>query len=232
MKIEIWSDIACPWCFIGKRRFESALAVFPHRDEVEVLWRSYQLDPALPEHYDGTAADYLGSRKGLPADRIAGMFEHVAAQAAAEGLAYDFGKVVVANSFTAHRFLHFARRNAAGGAAKEALLSAHFEQGLDIGDTETIVALASGLGLDEAETRAVLAGDAFAEDVRKDIADARAIGVQGVPFFVIDRKYAISGAQPAEVFSEALHQAWREANPLTMVGAGTADGEVCGPEGC
>lgn len=233
MKIEIWSDIACPWCFIGKRRFETALEGFEHKDQIDVEWRSYQLDPTLPDHYDGTETEYLSRIKGMPQDQVKQMFGHVTAQAAGEGLDYDFDKVVVANSFTAHRFLHLAKEHGLMDQAKDALLSGHFEQGKDIGDTEYLVSTGVVLGLDEAEVRETLAGDRFAAEVRADIAEARALGVNGVPFFVLDRKYGISGAQPAEAFAQAIRQAWNERSPLTVLPQSTsADGAVCGPDGC
>ena len=146
MQIDIWSDVACPWCFIGKRRFEAALSTWEHRDEVEVTWHSFQLDPTLPEHFDGTEIDYLASRKGLPPEQVRQMFAHVTQQAAGEGLAYDFDRLVVANSLRAHQLLHLAKAHGAGDAVKEALLSGHFEQGTDIGDVE----LPPIMGLDQA----------------------------------------------------------------------------------
>jgi predicted DsbA family dithiol-disulfide isomerase len=233
MKIEIWSDIACPWCYIGKRRFETALEGFEHKDQIDVEWRSYQLDPTLPDHYEGTETEYLSRIKGMPQDQVKQMFGHVTAQAAGEGLTYDFDKVVVANSFTAHRFLHLAKEHGLMDQAKEALLSGHFEQGQDIGDAEYLVSTGVALGLDEAEIRETLAGDRFAAEVRADIAEARELGVSGVPFFVLDRKYGISGAQPAEAFAQAIRQAWNERSPLTVLPQSkTADGAVCGPDGC
>jgi predicted DsbA family dithiol-disulfide isomerase len=235
MKIEIWSDVACPWCYIGKRRFETALSAFPHRDSVEVQWRSYQLDPTLPEHYDGTELEYLSTRKGLAPAQIAGMFEHVAAQAKGEGLNYRFDDVVVANSFTAHRLIHLAGAHGQQDAAKERLLSDHFERGLDIGNREYLTSLGLDLGLDAGELSELFSTDKYADAVRQDFEEARALGISGVPFFVIDRKYGLSGAQPAGTFSAALDQAWQESHPLVMVaaaGSGGAAGEACGPEGC
>ena len=233
MKIEIWSDIACPWCFIGKRRFETALEGFEHKDQIDVEWRSYQLDPTLPEHYDGTETEYLSRMKGMPQDQVKQMFGHVTAQAAGEGLNYDFDSVVVANSFTAHRFLHLAKEHVVMDGAKEALLSGHFEQGKDIGDAEYLVGIGVELGIPETEIRETLAGDRFAAEVRADIAEARALGVNGVPFFVLDRKYGISGAQPADAFAQAIRQAWNERSPLTVLPQSkTDDGAVCGPDGC
>ena len=208
MQVEIWSDIACPWCYIGKRRFEAALATFPHRDQVEIVWRSYQLDPTLPDHYEGSELDYLSTRKGFPRSQVAQMFQHVSNQAAAVGLQYDFESLVVANSFTAHRLLQFAKQTGHGDALKEGLLSAHFEHGRDIGDIDTLIEIAVGIGLDETAIREVLSGDQFADAVRQDIADGQALGLRGVPFFVIDRAFGLSGAQPPETFTDALNQAW------------------------
>ncbi|MBO1269213.1 DsbA family oxidoreductase [Arthrobacter cavernae] len=230
MKIEIWSDVACPWCYIGKRRFETALADFPHKDSVEVQWRSYQLDPSLPEHYDGTELDYLSTRKGMAPAQVSQMFDHVAQQGKGEGLNYRFDNVVVANSFTAHRLIHLAAAFGLQDEAKERLLSDHFEHGKDIGSQEYLTSLGTELGLDAVELGELFTTDKYADAVRKDIAEARAIGVTGVPFFVIDRKYGISGAQPAELFAQALDQAWQETNPLVTVGS--SDAEACGPDGC
>ncbi|GAA1118262.1 DsbA family oxidoreductase [Arthrobacter flavus] len=237
MQIEIWSDVKCPWCFVGKRRFETALAGFEHRDQVTVTWKSFQLDPDLPDHYDGTEQQYLAERKGISEDRIREMWDSLSASAAGEGLNFRFEDVVVGNSFTAHRFLHLAKSQGLGDAAKEAILSAHFEQGKDTSDTDFLVELGQKIGLTEQDVRATLDTDRFADDVHHDIAEARALGISGVPFFVIDRKYGISGAQPADLFAEALTTAWQEANPLTLVSpagsaAASADGEACGPEGC
>jgi predicted DsbA family dithiol-disulfide isomerase len=239
MKIEIWSDVACPWCYIGKRRFEAALAEFPHRDAVEVQWRSYQLDPSLPEHYDGTELDYLSTRKGMAPAQVSQMFDHVAAEARGEGLNYRFDAVVVANSFTAHRLIHLAAAHGKQDAAKERLLSDHFEHGKDIGSREYLTVLGRELGLDAVAVAELFTSDKYADDVRHDFAEARALGVSGVPFFVIDRKFGLSGAQPSETFSMALEQAWQESHPLVMVAAdaGTKDagangGEACGPDGC
>ncbi|XAS68576.1 DsbA family oxidoreductase [Micrococcaceae bacterium Sec5.7] len=230
MKIEIWSDVACPWCYIGKRRFEAALAEFPHRDSVEVQWRSYQLDPTLPEHYDGTELDYLSTRKGMAPEQVTQMFDHVAAQAKGEGLNYRFDDVVVANSFTAHRLIHLAAAHGKQDAAKERLLSDHFEHGKDIGHQAYLTSLGQDLGLDAGELAELFTTDKYSDDVHQDFAEARALGISGVPFFVIDRKFGLSGAQPSETFTEALNQAWQETHPLVPVGG--SDANACGPDGC
>lgn len=239
MNVDIWSDIACPWCFIGKRRFEKALAEFPFKDQVTVTWHSYQLDPSLPEHYDGSELEYLSQRKGMEPAQVSQMFDHVTQVAAAEGLDYDFAKIVVANSFPGHELIHLAAARGQEGAAdavKEALLSAHFEQGRDIGRREVLVEIGTAAGLAEEEITAALDGGTYRDAVRADIRRAQMLGIQGVPFFVLDNKYGVSGAQPSELFAQALETAWREANPLVMVGdranADELNGEVCGPDGC
>ena len=232
MQIDIWSDIACPWCYIGKRRLETALADYPHRDAVSVVWHSYQLDPSLPEHYDGTEAEYLSSRKGMPIEQVKQMFTHVSQQAAGEGLNYDFDSLVVANSASAHELLHLAKDSGLGDEVKEALLSAHFEQGADIGDVDTLVRIGTSAGLDEGGIRAALADGRYKAAVASDIDMARQIGVTGVPFVVVDMKYAVSGAQPPAVFREVLDTAWAEQAPALQVVDGAADADACGPDGC
>ncbi|MCM3553541.1 DsbA family oxidoreductase [Janibacter melonis] len=229
LHIDIWSDIACPWCYIGKRRFESALAGFAHKDDVTVTWHSYQLDPSLPRHYDGTEVDYLVQRKGMAAEQVRQMTAHVAEQAAGEGLTYDFDSLVVANSLRAHHLLHVAARAGVQDEVKEALLDAHFVRGLDIGDDDVLVAIGGAAGVDEATVRAGLEDPEIGREVQGDFDTARSLGIQGVPFFVLDMKYAVSGAQPAEVFTQALEQAWREGNPLQPIGG---DAAACGPDGC
>lgn len=229
MQIDIWSDIACPWCYIGKRRLETALADHPHRDDIQVTWHSYQLDPSLPEHYEGTEADYLASRKGMPVEQAREMFGHVAEQAAGEGLAYDFDRLVVANSARAHELLHLAKERGLGDEVKEALLSGHFEHGLDIGDVDALARVGADAGLDEGEVRAALADGRYKAAVASDIDMARQIGVTGVPFVVVDMKYAVSGAQPPELFREVVDKALAERTPAVQV---VQSGDVCGPDGC
>ncbi|WP_051297916.1 DsbA family oxidoreductase [Brevibacterium album] len=207
MNIDIWSDIACPWCYIGKRRFERALAAFPHREEVTVTWHSFQLDPSLPAHYDGTEAQYLSTRKGMSEEQVRQMFAHVSEQAAGEGLDYDFDSLVVANSMRGHQLLHLAKEHGAADAVKEALLSAHFEHGTDIGETEALVRIGLKAGLDEQAVREELATGSRVPAVGADIAEAAALGIRSVPTFVLDMRYAVSGAQPVEVFAQALAQA-------------------------
>lgn len=234
--VSIWSDIACPWCFIGKRRFEKALEQFPGRDDVAVTWRSYQLDPTLPEHDHRGEVDYLAEAKGLPRAQVEQMIGQVTEVARAEGLAYDFGSLVVANSRRAHRLLHFAgtldtrdggRRKA---DLKERLLAAHFEQGRNIGDASTLAALASEVGIARDDAEAAVESEELDRAVEADIEAAREIGVQGVPFFVFNAKYGVSGAQSPDVFLQVLERVASERAPKLIDVGGS--GDACGPDGC
>ncbi|TDW96064.1 DsbA family oxidoreductase [Dinghuibacter silviterrae] len=230
MKVEIWSDVMCPFCYIGKRRFEEALQAFPAREDIQVEWKSFQLDPSLRKTTGKSINEYLAERKGMTVDQARQLNDHVTRMAAEVGLHYDFDKAVVAPSFDAHRFSHLASAHGLGDAAEEALFKAYFTEGKDISDRETLVQLGQHIGLDAGEVRAALDSDAFATDVRRDIAEAAELGARGVPFFVLDRKYAVSGAQPTETFTGALTQAyaeWAQQKPLQDI----AGGEVCVPGG-
>lgn len=234
LSVDIYSDIACPWCFIGKRRFENAVQALPFGDKIDVKWHAFQLDPSLPEHYEGSELDYLVKAKGMPEEQVAGMLQHVTAQAEAEGLKYDFESLRPANSFTALRLLALAKDRGLGNQMKEALLSAHFEKGLDTGNKETLLSIAEQVGIDATEAGEVLAGNAYADAVQADGVRARELGVTGVPFFIFENKYGVSGAQPTEVFEQALTQVWTEigGQSLQMMPTSSTDGEACGPEGC
>ncbi len=218
MNVEIWSDVFCPFCYIGKRKFEQALEHFAHRDEVEVTWRSFELSPGAPVENDGDLYDVLAAKFGVSRADAKTMNGRVVAQAASVGLRYDMDRVQPTNSFDAHRLIHLAERHGLQDAAKERLLAAYFTEGQHVGRTDTLVALATEIGLDAQETAAMLASDDYADAVRDDIAEARALGINGVPFFVLDRKFGVSGAQPSEVFLGALDQAWTASHPLTMLG--------------
>lgn len=240
MRIDIWSDIACPWCYLGLTRFERVLAGFEHADEVEVTLHSFQLDPSLPDRFDGTEAQYLATRKGLPDASIRQMFAQVQQAAATEGLTLDFDTVQVANSRRAHRLLHAAQHADETGRlawrVKLALFEAHFVAGESIGDADTLVRIAGEAGLPETDARAALESPELEDEVAGDIRQARAYGIGGVPFFVLDGRYGISGAQPREVFAGALRQVWDELHPaptpLTPLGVGVSGGESCGVDGC
>ncbi|MCD5420395.1 DsbA family oxidoreductase [Rhodococcus pyridinivorans] len=208
--IEIWSDIACPWCYIGKRRFAEALESFDDRDRIEVTWRSYQLSPDTPVGRRVPEVEALVAMKGMPAEQVRQMFAQVSDTAADVGLEIDFDNVVAANTFDAHRLVHLAgdKRD----EVLEALFRAHFVDGEVIDDVDVLVKVAAEVGLDPESTRAALddddpAGEAAADAVTADLFDARRIGVQGVPFFVANRAVAVSGAQPVDVFRQFLRRA-------------------------
>jgi predicted DsbA family dithiol-disulfide isomerase len=207
VKIEIWSDVVCPWCYIGKRRLSRALGEFEHADEVEIAWRSFQLNPDTPKGTAVPTSEYLVKRFGPQASQMTG---RVAALGRDEGLNLNFDTALTVNTLDAHRLLHLAADLGVGDAAKERLLRAHFTEGADLSDPETLVRLAGEAGVDTDRAREVLAGTGYADAVRADIELAQAFGATGVPFFVIDRKYGISGAQPAETFLQALRTAYAE----------------------
>ena len=234
MKIEIWSDVVCPWCYIGKRRFESALERFAHRDEVEVVWRSFELDPSAPALRTGNAADRLAAKYGMSRAQALQKHEHLTRLAAGDGLNLRFDISQSGNTFDAHRLLHLAHEQGLQDQVKERLFRAYFAEGEPIGDRETLVRLVAETGIAEADVRATLDSDRFATEVRADELEARELGINGVPFFVIDSRYGVSGAQPADVLLQGLEHAWAEAHParvLTAVGGATADA-ACTDDSC
>jgi predicted DsbA family dithiol-disulfide isomerase len=211
IQVEVWSDIVCPWCYIGKRRLETALSRFD--GAVTVEWRSYQLDPSTPVGDPRPIAESLAARKGLSAAQVKGMFAHVTQIAAGEGLAYDFDRARTANTLDAHRLLHFAKAHDRQEALQERLMRAYFTEGADIGDQAVLAGLAAAAGLDEVAAKQALADGSHEADVRSDIATARAYGISGVPFFVFNQRVGVSGAQPVEVFEQALRQSVVETSP-------------------
>jgi predicted DsbA family dithiol-disulfide isomerase len=234
MHVEIWSDVVCPWCYIGKRRFEAALARFAHRDEVDVTWRSFELDPGAPAVRTGDPAQRLAEKYGMSREQALQANQRVTAQAAGEGLEYHLDATRSGNTFDAHRLLHLAAEHGMQGALKERLMRAYFTEGAAIGLPETLESLAQEVGIPPEDARRALASDAFAEAVRADEALAREFGIRGVPFFVLDRRYGVSGAQPADALLQGLEQAWADAHPaarLTPVG-GPADDAACLDETC
>lgn len=211
MKVEIWSDIMCPFCYIGKRHFEEALKQFPEADKVEIEWRSFQLDPTLPKPAsDQNVYEYLAQRKGISAEQSKRMHENVVQMALEAGLDYDFDNTVVANSFDAHRLIQFAKTKNLGDEAEERLFKAYFTEGKDMCARANLLQFAKEIGLDENETKKVLGSNAYTEEVKRDIEEAAQLGVRGVPFFVFNRKYAVSGAQPSEAFIGVLEKSFSE----------------------
>jgi len=232
MKVEIWSDVMCPFCYIGKRRFETALQQFEHRDDIEVEWKSFQLNPYMETNPGININEYLAEIKGWSIDDARSMNDHVTQMAAEVGLTYDFDKAIVANSLKAHRFSHLAKKHGLGEAAEEALFKAYFTDGKNIDDDTTLIELGVSLGLDSEELKQTFESDAFAKDVKDDIAEAQRLKIQGVPFFVLNSKYGISGAQAVPVFSQTLENSfteWQQENTkpaLTVI-----EGESCSPDG-
>jgi predicted DsbA family dithiol-disulfide isomerase len=210
MKVEIWSDIPCPWCYIGRRRYEKALAAFEHAEEVETIWRSYQLDPSTPRVYEGTADELLIEKFGMNPSEAKAAHAKLVALAAQDGLDYRFDRARPGNSFDAHRLIHYAVQFGLQSEMKERIQRAYFTEGMAFGDPDILILLGTEVGLDADATRRVLESDAYADDVRSDIHRAKMIGCSGVPFFVFDEKSAVSGAQPAEIFLQALEQARAE----------------------
>jgi len=210
MKIEIWSDIVCPWCYIGKRRFETALSQFKHADQVEIEYKSYQLNPDMETDTSMSINQYLSKHKGISEQEAAQMSAHVTQVAADEGLNYQLDKAIPVNTIKAHRLLHLAKEKGKQAELKEALLKAYFIDAANTDDHATLLNIALSAGLEEQDIQQVLTTDAYKADVQRDIHEGIQIGLQGVPFFVIDRKYGISGAQAPETFLQALEKVRQE----------------------
>jgi predicted DsbA family dithiol-disulfide isomerase len=229
MRIDVWSDIACPWCYVGKRRLERALQEFPH--DVNVVWHAFELDPTAPKERDSSVshAERIAKKYGISVEQARKNSQRLCDTARGEGLAFDFDHIRSGNTFDAHRVVHFAHTRGLQGPVKERLLKAYLEEGALMSDHATLIRLATEAGLDEAETTEMLASDQFAGEVRADEAQAHELGINGVPCFVIDERFAVSGAQSPQILLSALHQAWaeREDAPQTL-----AEGAVCGPDGC
>jgi predicted DsbA family dithiol-disulfide isomerase len=228
MNVEIWSDIACPWCYVGKRRFEAALAAFEHRDDVTVTWRSFELDPAAPRERGGDRARHLAEKYGVSVERAIEMQDHMTKVAAGDGLDFRFDIARSGNTFDAHRVLHLAAEHGAQDAMKERLMRAYLTEGELVGDPEALERLAVEAGLPRQAVLEVLASDRYAAEVREDERTAAELGIHAVPFFAVDRALGASGAQPPEVLGEMLRRGW-EARPRLAV---VADGAACGPDGC
>jgi predicted DsbA family dithiol-disulfide isomerase len=237
MKVEIFSDVVCPWCAVGKRRFETARERFEHGDEIDVVWRAYELDPQAPVLRQGDYVERLARKYGMTREQAVAANERLTAMAAAEGLDFHFERAQPGNTFDAHRLLHYARQAGPGlqDALKERLFTAYFTEGAPIGEPTTLIRLAGEVGLDVDACADILGGDRYADEVRADERDALDLGVTGVPFFVVDGKFGIPGAQDADTILDVLERAWTKAHPLEMVhatGDGTSDGGVCEGDSC
>ncbi|SEM20320.1 protein disulfide-isomerase [bacterium A37T11] len=233
MKVEVWSDIMCPFCYIGKRHYEAALGQFGEADNVELEWKSFQLDPCIPaEGQQLTVYQYMAERKGFSVDQAKEMVGNVASMALQAGLVLDFDHAIVANSFDAHRLIHLAKTHNLGNVVKEKLFRAHFNEGKDIADATVLQQIGMEAGLGAAYVEAMLGSDQYAHEVAQDIEQARKIGVRGVPFFVFNDKYAISGAQPVENFRQTLEKSfaeWRAEHPERKLDV--SEGPSCSADG-
>ena len=217
MEVDIWSDIACPWCYIGKRRFEAALAEFEHRDEVHVRWRSFELDPEAPSERVGDRAERLAQKYGMTVEQARAAEQQLTGVAAGEGLGFRFDIARSGNTFDAHRVVHLAGGHELQDAMKERLLRAYFIEGELMSDHDTLVRLAAEVGLEEQEVRELLAGDRYAEEVRDDEQAATELGISAVPTFVLDRRLGASGAQPPDALLELLRQGWAKRSPASTL---------------
>lgn len=229
MKVQIWSDVMCPFCFIGKKNFEKSLERLPFKDEIEIEWKSYQLDPDLNE-ISGvrTVNEYLAERKGIPVAQVQQMQQRVKEMGKQTGIDFQIDKAIVGNTFLAHKLIHFAAKQHKAAQAEELLFHAHFIDGKNINDIHTLVNIAEELELDVDQAQYVLTSDAYDYEVKQDIMEARNLGVSGVPYFVLNDKYAVSGAQPVELFEEALTQTYNE----LISGNITKEGNSCSVDGC
>ena len=226
--VEIWSDIACPWCYVGKRRFETALASFEHRGEVRVTWRSFELDPNAPAERNGDRAAHLAEKYGMTREEALKMEETMAGVAAGEGLDFRFDIARAGNTFDAHRLVHHAAQHDLQDAMKERLFRAYLGEGELMSDRAALARLASEVGLPAGEAREVLIGDRYASEVREDERMAVLLGITAVPFFVVDRSLGAAGAQAPEVLRGLLEQGWARRSPLPVV----AQSDSCAADGC
>ncbi|KQT23289.1 disulfide bond formation protein DsbA [Chryseobacterium sp. Leaf405] len=230
MKIEIWSDVMCPFCYIGKNNFEQALEKLPFKDQVEVEWKSFQLDPTLDPEETKTTFEYFKEKKGFPEAQAQQMIGQVKQMGASAGIDFNFEKALITNTFSAHKLLHLAKKYNKSNEMEEALFIAHFIDGKNVGDLETLISLADSLGIDKDEAKNVLASEEFNQEVNQDILEGKNNGVTGVPFFILNGKYAVSGAQPVELFANALQQTYDETvTPLTNI---SDNGASCDTDGC
>lgn len=233
MKIEIWSDVMCPFCYIGKRNLESALEQFHGKNQIEILWKSYQLDAEMPQVAEESYVEYLVQRKRMPVDEVNQMLANVTASAKEVGLTYNLDKSVLVNSLNAHKLLQFAKTKGLGNELEERLFSAFFTEGKNIADLTTLTQLGKEIGLDETELQTAFTADDYAYKIAQDIAEARHIGVQGVPFFGLDSRYGVSGAQPPSVLLQNIEVAfaeWEKRNAKTEFKM-TTEGPSCSPDG-
>ncbi|CAN5560801.1 DsbA family oxidoreductase [soil metagenome] len=231
MNVEIWSDVFCPFCYIGKRNFELALDTFPHRDEVRITWRSFQLQPDAPLETELTSAEMLASKYGMSVEEAKRNQASVSQRAAGVGLNYDLENTQLTNSFDAHRLTHLAQEHGLQDVAEERFFKAYFVEGQHVGRRASLIELGKEIGLLESDIIDVLDSDRYANEVTEDISLGSSFGLTGVPFFVFERKYAVAGAQPPDVFSQVLDRVWSESKPIQLVTA-AAPAEGCDDGAC
>ena len=238
MQLDIWSDVACPWCAVGRAHLQQALEHLAERDGVQaptvtVRWRSFELDPSAPAVREGDHVQRLADKYGMSRSRADAMVQQMQERGRALGLDFDFGRLRPGNTFDAHRLLHLAHERGVQDALKERLFRAYFAEGVAVGRPDELVAVAVDAGLDEDEVREVLASDRYADAVRADERAAAQLQIRGVPFFVVDERYGVSGAQPPEVMVQVLGEAWQKRLRSPAEGAAASDpATACGPEGC
>ncbi|MEA1849390.1 DsbA family oxidoreductase [Chryseobacterium sp. MHB01] len=230
MKVEIWSDVMCPFCYIGKNNFEKALEKLPFKDEIEVEWKSFQLDPTLNPQEIKTTFDYFREKKGVPEVQAKQMVEQVSQMGNTAGISFNFDKAIITNTFSAHKLLHLAKKYKKANEMEEALFIAHFIEGKNVGDINTLVDIAGSLEINTDEARKVLTSEEFDNEVKHDFSEAKDHGISGVPFFILNGKYAVSGAQPVDFFAGALQQTYDETvAPLKNL---SGDDNSCGTDAC
>lgn len=232
MKIEVWSDVMCPFCYIGKRNFEKALEQFADKEHIEVVWKSFQLDASIPEIANESQEEYLVRRKGMSQNQVKDMLKNVSQMAEQAGLHYNLDQAVMVNSRKAHHFIQFAKTKNLANEAEERLFQAFFIEGENIAEIETLIRLGKNIGLEEKELSSVFTDKKYTDLMNQDIQEAQRIGVNGVPFFVFDRKYAVSGAQPPQAFLETITQSfaeWRKLNPEVKLEI--KQGQSCSADG-
>ena len=231
MKFEIWSDFGCPFCYIGKKRFEKALEAFPHKDEIEVVYKAYQLNPMAPKEMKESAYESFAKSHGMTVEQAKSRFNMFTENAKSVGLTYRYDIIQMTNTFDAHRLAKWANGFGKEPALTDRLMKAYFTEGKNLSDYETLVDLAKEMGLNGEEALKVLSENKYADQVKAEMNEARQIGVQGVPFFVINRKYGISGAQQEDYFTATLEQIWEENHPLKTLESAD-EGAVCTDESC
>jgi predicted DsbA family dithiol-disulfide isomerase len=233
MRIDVWADLVCPFCHVGRRRLDLALEQFEHGDQFDVIWHSFQLDRNAPAVSDRPVIDQVADKYGVSREQMVVTHEHMATEAAEVGLDFQWEQLQGGNSYDAHRLIHFARAQGRESAVTDRIMRGWYSEGAALGDRDTLTTLAVEAGLDEHAVRELLAGDEYGIDVRTDEAMAAQLGITAVPTFVFDQKYAVQGAQPVEIIVNALRHTWEDqGNPATPAPSGGCGGGCCGGGGC